>query len=584
MSDDDKGRGDQTASEGEAAAASSDPDLAGAPSDANAALRESEDRFRTLVENMSDIVVELDSNGVVCWLSPSNKDVLGREPESLVGSNVLVIVHEDDVAELVAGLDKAYESMEAVDFSYRILHADGRWRWIEGAGRCFLTSEGHKHFVGVGRDVSDYKTLVARLERQHRADQQLKELSGRFLAASTSDLRDAICDVLEGTARLAGADCVYIRPFPVREESASASPPPFEPVAWQSPDLELPERELPEAFWRELARGRVLRFEEDRRLEAADVAIWAELSQAGVRSMIGIPLFSKHGPSGVLGLESHREGRHWSEQEMSLLGLIGEMFSTSLQRLAAEAALRESQGQLIHVQKMDAIGRLAGGIAHEFNNLLTIILGYCRFLSGSVDSAHQDDLGEISQAAERAADLTRQLLAFGRRAPSEARVIDLNHVVEDVRHMIDRLLGDEVQLEFGLSRWPRLVEADPRQLEQVLINLAVNARDAMPGGGDLSVRTFERTLGPEDCGRLGLATPGVYNVLEVADTGEGISEDVLEHIFEPFFTTKEVGAGTGLGLSLAYTAVRECEGAIAVDSRPGVGTTFAVLIPAAEPD
>ena len=550
--------------------------------DEHGALRESEARFKTLVENVSDIVVELDERRFICWLSPSIKAVLGREPESMVGVSILPLVHPDDTAALLGGLEEAYSSMHSVDFTYRLLNRDGEWRWIEGAGRCFLTSSGDKHFVGAGRDVTDYKLLVDTLERRHRADQQVKVLSERFLAASTSRLREAALEVLEGTAKLARADRAYIRPLPMPARGDAAAAAAFDPVAWPDSPPELVDDDLAEAAWSGLRRGQAVRFEQGRGVLPGEPGAWSRLAARGVRSMIGIPLRSKQGPVGVLALECRQEDLAWSAHELQLLELIGEMFSTALQRLQAEAELQESQSQLLQAQKMDAIGRLAGGISHEFNNLLTIILGHCHFLRASVEAEHQRGLGQIHGAAERAADLTRQLLAFSRRDPGQAQSVDLNGIVLAVQRLIDRTLGVGVQLELNLSELLPRAEIDPGHLEQVLINLLANARDAMPDGGRVVVSTAERRLGPKDCVPLGLAEPGDYSVLEVRDNGLGIRDDVIEHIFEPFFTTKEVGDGTGLGLAIAYSVVREHGGAITVASTPQRGATFTVLLPRSE--
>ena len=563
---------------GEAGPRGAEPRAGGAPG----ALRESEARFRTLVENVSDIVVELDEHRFICWLSPSIKEVVGRDPASMVGVSILPLIHRDDVAGLLGGLEEAYASMQSVDFSYRLRHANGEWRWIEGAGRCFPTSTGAKHFVGAGRDVTDYKRLLDTLERRHRADQQVKSLSERFLAASTSRLREAALEVLEGTARLAHADSATILPLPRPARGAAPLAAGFDPVAWPQSNVEPLGDGLSEACWSELRRGRVVRLEEGIGVLPSDPDAWSQLVAGGVRSMIGVPLLSKQGPVGVLALACRDEDRGWSEHERQLLGLIGEMFSTALQRLQAEAELQESQARLLQSQKMDAIGQLAGGISHEFNNLLTIILGYCRFLQLAAGAELQHDLDQIHRAADRAADLTRHLLTFSRREPGQASRVDLNEVVFAVQRLVDRFLGVEVTLELELSEHPRCVEADATHLEQVLINLVVNARDAMPDGGRILVSTSERRLDPKDCLRLGLATPGLYSVLEVKDTGHGIREDVIERIFEPFYTTKDVGDGTGLGLAIAYSVVREHGGAIEVVSKPECGATFRILLPRSE--
>jgi signal transduction histidine kinase/CheY-like chemotaxis protein len=240
--------------------------------------------------------------------------------------------------------------------------------------------------------------------------------------------------------------------------------------------------------------------------------------------------------------------------------------------------------QLRHSQKMEAVGRLAGGIAHDFNNLLTAIIGYAEIVITALDpkDPRRADAEEIGRAAMRAADLTRQMLAFSRRQALQARTLDLNRTLERVQPMIRRLIGEDIALSIAPKASTSLVRVDPGQVEQVLMNLVVNARDAMPRGGRLTVETAEVVLDEAAAAQNPDARPGAYVALSVTDTGIGMSADVRARIFEPYFTTKGVGKGTGLGLSTAYGIVRQSNGHINVASEPGLGTTFRVLLPRAE--
>jgi two-component system cell cycle sensor histidine kinase/response regulator CckA len=252
------------------------------------------------------------------------------------------------------------------------------------------------------------------------------------------------------------------------------------------------------------------------------------------------------------------------------------------ERKNMEAALRHSEEQLRQAQKMEAVGRLAGGVAHDFNNVLTAIFGYTDLLLDQVPDGdpRRPDVDEIRRAAERAAALTRQLLAFSRKQVMQPRLIDLNEVIEGVRPLLDRLIGEDILLEIGGERRLASVRADPGQVEQVLMNLVANARDAMPEGGRLSVSTRNEALPAGNGGRSGLQ-PGDYVVFEVVDTGTGMSPDVQERVFEPFYTTKELGKGTGLGLATVYGIVKQMGGGIFVASEAGQGTTFSVYLPRA---
>lgn len=242
---------------------------------------------------------------------------------------------------------------------------------------------------------------------------------------------------------------------------------------------------------------------------------------------------------------------------------------------------RRLEGQLLQAQKMEAVGRLAGGIAHDFNNLLTVILGYGSNLLRRLEAgtSERTDVEEIVRAGNRAASLTRQLLAFGRRQVMQPRVVELEAIVLAMEGMLRRLIGEDVEMEVDLASQPWRVKADPAQIEQVVVNLAVNARDAMPRGGRLVVRTRNLTFGRFDPSRPEGLPPGDSVVLEVEDSGTGISEAVRSHLFEPFFTTKEQGKGTGLGLATVYGIVRQSGGSVAVESEPGRGTLFRVFLP-----
>ena len=243
--------------------------------------------------------------------------------------------------------------------------------------------------------------------------------------------------------------------------------------------------------------------------------------------------------------------------------------------------LRKSSDMLRQSQKMEAIGRLAGGVAHDFNNLLTVIGGYSDLLAQRLppDSPYREGVEQIRKAATRASSLTRQLLAFSRKQVIAPSVADLNEVVAGIETMLRRLIGEDIDLVTVLRPDLWNVRIDTGQIEQVLLNLAVNARDAMPGVGKLLVETENKRIDEGMITRPGFGAPGEYVILSVRDTGSGMDEETLSHIFEPFFTTKEKGRGTGLGLSTVYGIVKQSDGYIAVESRPGEGSTFRVYLP-----
>ncbi len=251
------------------------------------------------------------------------------------------------------------------------------------------------------------------------------------------------------------------------------------------------------------------------------------------------------------------------------------------ERRQTEEALRLSEAQLRQAQKMEAVGRLAGGVAHDFNNVLTAIFGYADLVLDGLGTSDplRLDVEEIKRAAHRAAGLTRQLLAFSRKQVMLPRRVNLNEIIENLESLLLKLIGQEVELhiEPAPSLWD--VTADPGQIEQVLMNLASNARDAMPEGGHLTIATANEDLEPDDAAAFVGIQSGRFVRLTVTDSGGGIPADVRAHIFEPFFTTKDQGKGTGLGLATVYGIVKQTGGWVYLDETPGTGASFRIYLP-----
>ncbi|HET9400180.1 MAG TPA: PAS domain S-box protein [Candidatus Acidoferrales bacterium] len=252
------------------------------------------------------------------------------------------------------------------------------------------------------------------------------------------------------------------------------------------------------------------------------------------------------------------------------------------QRKQSAEELRKKEAQLRQAQKMEAVGQLSGGIAHDFNNLLSVIIGYSDLMPLNFDNpgALGRNAAEIREAAQRAAGLTRQLLAFSRQQVLQPRILDLNSVVSDMTKMLRRLIGENIKLTTDFGEISK-IKADQNQIEQVLVNLVVNARDAMPEGGRLLISTADEQLSIDALAAAFPVTPGAYVCLRVSDTGSGMDEETKSRIFEPFFTTKEKGKGTGLGLATVYGIVKQSLGYVWVDSKPGEGAAFRIYFPVA---
>jgi signal transduction histidine kinase len=292
-----------------------------------------------------------------------------------------------------------------------------------------------------------------------------------------------------------------------------------------------------------------------------------------------VPVVTDGQVAGLLHIDN-RSARPFSERDETILGRLADHAAIANARLYREA--REVRDQLVQAQKMEAIGRLAGGVAHDFNNLLTVILGRAeamRHAAPTPDLARSAEL--IEHTARRAADLTQQLLAFSRRQVLHLCCLDLSTVVSDLDTILRRLLPEDIEFHASLATDLPQIKADPGQLEQIVMNLVLNARDAMPRGGRLTLTTATVDWTPVALDRPATIPPGQWVTLTVHDTGVGMDAETLARIFEPFYTTKDNGKGTGLGLATVYGIVQQSGGHIGVTSRPGGGTTFIVAFPPA---
>lgn len=309
-----------------------------------------------------------------------------------------------------------------------------------------------------------------------------------------------------------------------------------------------------------------------------------EALRRGFASALGLPLRAQDEPFAALTIYAP-DPDAFEEDEVAFLADVARVVSRGIETLRAKEALRRSQEQLQQAQRLEAVGLLAGGVAHDFNNLLQVIMGRGELLLETLgpEALARQGVGEMVEAGQRAANLTRQLLAFSRKQVLEPRVLDLNHAVRGIEKMIRRLIGEDIDIETHLAPALETTLADPGQIEQILVNLALNARDAMPRGGKLTFETGNVELDAEYARRHAGVTPGPHVMLAVSDTGHGMPPEVLEHLFEPFFTTKERGKGTGLGLATVYGIVKQSGGHIWVYSEPGRGSTFKVYLPRIAP-
>jgi signal transduction histidine kinase/CheY-like chemotaxis protein len=303
----------------------------------------------------------------------------------------------------------------------------------------------------------------------------------------------------------------------------------------------------------------------------------AALQPLGLSSMLFVQIRAQGLRVGALACGHRGTLRTWTPDEQTFVSAVANLISAQMAQIGRQRA----EAQLRQAHKMEAIGQLAGGVAHDFNNILTVILGKAAMVADNalLPAPARAAAADIAEAGERAAALTRQLLLFSRRQAVTMRDVDLNDAVAHVSRMLRRIVGENVSIDVRAAKEPLHVRADAVMIEQVLLNLAINARDAMPAGGPLVIQTEAVDFDSADVARRGHGRPGAFACLRVTDAGTGISSEHLPHIFEPFFTTKDVGKGTGLGLATTYGIVQQHDGWIEVESEMGRGTTFVIFLP-----
>lgn len=491
---------------------------------AEEARRQGEERFRALIEHGADAVALVAPDGTLLFASHSTERLLGFAPAELVGHSGFERVHPDDAPRIRSAFaELATRPGTPLSMGLRWHHKDGSWRYIDAVAVNRLAEP------AVGAIVVNFRDDTER----RQAEVALRESEERYRTL-VEGVRDVIFALSpEGTIRSLNPAFETITGW--RRDQWLGQP--FERLVH-------PE-DLPLAL--ELL-GRVVRGE------------LRPVNQFRVRIAEGDYRVAEFSATPQL-------------VEGQLIGILG-IGRDVTERVQLEQQLRQAQ-------KMEAVGRLAGGIAHDFNNILTAITGYADLLLEDLSPTdpRRQDAEEVRKAAQRAAGLTRQLLAFSRQQMLQPSVIDVNALVGDLQKMLGRLLGEDV--EFGTRLDPAVgrVKADPGQLEQVLMNLAVNARDAMPQGGKLTLETANVEMDERYAADHYPARPGPFVMIAVSDTGTGMSEETQAHMFEPFFTTKEKGKGTGLGLATVYGIVKQSGGFIWVYSELGHGSTFKIYLP-----
>jgi len=493
-------------------------------------IRRSEERFALAARGTNDGLWDWDIQKDTQFVSPRFIELLGYREGEVEDTHSFITrrVHPDDEVRQHSALTRHLEDQTPYDIELRLATKDGTYRWFRVRGQAVFEPGGRPvRMVGSATDMADRKLIErALLESEQRFRSLIDNAADPILVLSK-----------DGALR-------YLSPANERALGYAAS----ELVGTD---------------------GVLLVHPDDRaRVKKVFKGLFDHPDQIGQAQY----------------RLRHRDGS-WRTFSSVARNLIADRSISGIvvnsRDITAQAALEE---QLRHSQKMEAVGMLAGGVAHDFNNMLTAITSFAEFISTELPkgSKIEADLAQIRIAADRAVGLTRQLLAFSRKQVMQPRVLEVNLLVGGLDKMLRRLIGEDVELRTALSEGLPTVRADPSQLEQVLVNLVVNARDAMPRGGQLVIETECVTLDDAAAGPDQEVKPGRYLLIQVRDTGVGMDAATQARIFEPFFTTKTQGRGTGLGLSTVYGVVKQNGGHIRVESAPGQGTTFRVFLPASD--
>jgi two-component system, cell cycle sensor histidine kinase and response regulator CckA len=503
------------------------------------ALRISEERFRKIFEESPMGIVFLDAQREIIHTNQRYRDFVGYDETEIIELGPVGLIHPDDWASSVEMSTKLRAGeIPLFHMEQRYIRKDGTVVWADTHITVLRDKNGRLiHTIAWIQDITERRRAEEALrESEHRLRTLADNLPAAVLYQVVGDTKghrqftyisDAVCRVNEVSveAALADANVLYSQMLPE-----------------YLPGLQAAEEKA-------AREGETFHYEFQARLPSGRTR-WFELSAV---------------------IHTLPDGRAMGE------GVLVDI----TERKQAEEDKTKLQAQFQQAQKMESVGRLAGGVAHDFNNMLGVILGHAEMALGEMDPAHPlyDRLQEIREAAKRSADLTLQLLALARKQTVAPRVLDLNETIAGMLNILRRLIGEDIRLDWHPSEnlWP--VKVDPSQIDQILANLCVNSRDAITGVGNVTIETGNSTLDKAYCASHPGAVPGEYVFLAVSDDGCGMDEEILARIFEPFFTTKEMGKGTGLGLATVYGGVKQNNGFISVDSKPGQGTTFRIYLP-----
>jgi PAS domain S-box-containing protein len=552
---------------------------------AEEALLRSEQKFKDLTEMTTDWVWEVDRQGIYTYASPKIKDILGYEVSQVLGKTPFDLMPEEE-AERIRKIfnEKVIDNEPFYGLENVNRHKDGHSVVLETNGIPIFDEKGQlKGYRGIDRDITDRVRAQEALKSQLELERLVANVSTSFINTSPDNIDHVINRALETIGIFSGVDRSYVFLFydngtkmdNTHEWCAEGIEPQIDNLKGLSVDV------IP--WWMD----KLNQFENIHIpcVSALPPEANAEkeiLQSQDIQSLVVVAMVYGGSLIGFLGFDSVRVEKTWSEESITLLQLIAEIFANALEHKRAEEERKQLEAQFQQAQKMESIGTLAGGIAHDFNNVLMGIQGHASLilLDTDPDHPHFERLKGIENIVQTGAGLTNQLLGFARGGKYDVKPTDLNELVGKSSEMFGRTKREiRIHNKYQKDIWP--VEVDRGQIDQVLLNLYVNAWHAMPVGGDLYIETSNAVLDEKHTRPFGVK-PGNYVKISVTDTGIGMDEATLQRIFEPFFTTKEMGRGTGLGLAFAHGIIKNHGGIIDIDSKKDKGTTFDIYLPASK--
>jgi PAS domain S-box-containing protein len=536
-------------------------------------LRESEQKYSSMFENSHSVMLIIDPDtGNIVDANPAACQYYQYHRAELTGKNVAGI-NQLPPAEIRQKMELARQSKKQ-HFYFQHRRASGEIRDVE----IFSTSiyvQGKQLLHLIIFDVTEQRQMEAKIQQHNRE----LNLLNRVIAASAAEpelnsLLATVCRELALAFQLPQSSAALIlehktEAMIVAEYQSADSP------SIMGLIIPVESNESYQYLLRHKTPYIINNAQQDPRLDV----IHQEIVKRKAQSMLLMPLFINDEVVGSLALDAF-ESNYFSEEDVKIAESVTRQVSGAMARAQLVEERRQLEEQYFQAQKMESLGRLTGGVAHDFNNLLTAINGFAELMQMRLtpNTSLYQMTGNIINAGQRAAALVHQLLAFSRKQIIEPKIINLNQAVVNMEKMLRRIIGEDIDLKTVLAAELWLVKVDPTQIEQVMINLVVNARDAMPNGGQLTLETRNVVLNPTSAFQLDVP-PGNYIQLTVQDTGIGMPEEIQAHVFEPFYTTKETGKGTGLGLSTVYGIIKQSNGDIQMISRAGVGTIFNIYLP-----